>query len=202
MPGRQRILVGLAAIGCFGTLAAGSIFGAFSAQTVNSANEFSAATLSLTASNDAVAEPVYFKQNAVPGDSGNTADSCIEITYTGTVPAEVRLFGKADETGTGLAPGVMLRITEGDGGVDDGCASFTASGSQGDVFGGSGGESLETLRLFSSSWNGGLQLGTWDPGESHVYRFESWLSSGVHPETSQGKNAGSQSFVWEARAGV
>lgn len=202
MPGRQRILVGLAAIGCFGTLAAGSIFGAFSAQTVNSANEFSAATLSLTASNDAVAEPVYFKQNAVPGDSGNTADSCIEITYTGTVPAEVRLFGRTDEAGTGLAPDVVIRITQGEGGVEDGCTSFLPLGSSGDVFGGTLGSSLQAVRTLHSTWNGGFQLGTWTPGESHVFRFESWMNSNANPETAQGKNAGSQSFVWEARAGV
>mgnify|MGYP005824610279 CR=1 FL=1 len=89
-----KLLASLAALACFGSLAGQGIFGAFSAQTVNSANEFSSATLELSASNNAVAEPVYLKTNAVPGDRGDTDHSCIEITYSGTVPAEVRLFGR------------------------------------------------------------------------------------------------------------
>lgn len=198
---RQKVLVSLAAIGCFGTLAAGAIFGAFSAETVNSANRFSSATLNLTASNDAVAEPVYLRENAVPGDRGETEHSCIEITYEGTVPAEVRLFGRTEEPGSGLAPGVMLRITEGDGGVNDGCQSFVPTGAAGNVFGGMDGSSLQTVRTVHSAWSGGLNMGTWMPGESHIYRFESWLSANVDPETAQGKDAGSQAFVWEARAG-
>lgn len=198
---RQKVLVSLAAIGCFGTLAAGDIFGAFSAQTENAGNEFSSATLSLTSSSDAVAEPVYLRENAVPGDRGDTEHSCIEITYNGTVPAEVRLFGRTDQPGSGLAPGVMLRITEGDGGVNDGCASFTATGPSGGVFGGAEGDSLQDLRDHTFSFPTGVSVGTWTPGESRVYRFESWLSPNVDPETAQGKNAGSQAFVWEARAG-
>lgn len=198
---RQKILASLAAIGCFGTLAAGAIFGAFSAQSVNASNQFSSATLTIDTSNDAVTEPVYSRTNAVPGDRGDTEHSCIEVTYTGTVPAEVRLFGRTDEIGTGLAPGVMLRITEGDGGVDDGCDSFTPNGSAGDVFGGASGASLQTVRTIHSTWTGGLPLGSWDPGESHVYRFESWLNPAIDPIEGQGKNAGSQAFVWEARAG-
>lgn len=192
----------LAAIGCFGTLAAHGIFGAFSAQTVNSGNEFSSATLNLTSSNQAMAEPVYAKQNAVPGDSGDTEHSCIEITYTGTVPAEVRLFGNTNEMGTGLADAVMLRVTEGDGGVEDGCATFVAAGEAGDVYGGNEGGSLKSIREFHLSYPRGIELGTWNPGESHVYRFQSWLDPEADPIAMQGRDAGSQSFVWEARAGV
>lgn len=199
---RQKVMASLAAIGCFGTLAAAGIFGAFSAQSVNSFNEFSSATLTLNSSNDAVSQPVYSASNAVPGDSGNTEHSCIEITYTGTVPAEVRLFGEADDLGTGLAPGVMLRISEGDGGVEDGCDSFLPLGDPGDVFGGALGDSLQTIRSIHTLWDNGIQLGTWDPGESHVYRFESWLSASLNPVNMQGKTAGNQSFVWEARAGA
>lgn len=198
---RQKVLASLAAIGCLGTLAAGSIFGAFSAQSVNASNEFSSATLTINTSNDAVAEPVYSRANAVPGDRGDTSHSCIEVTYTGTVPAEVRLFGRTDAIGTGLAPGVMLRITEGDGGVEDGCASFTANDAAGDVFGGAAGASLQTVRDLHGSFPTAFTLGTWQPDESHVYRFESWLSDAVDPETAQGKDAGDQAFVWEARAG-
>lgn len=198
---RQKVLVSLAAIGCFGTLAAGDIFGAFSAQTENAGNEFSSATLSLTSSSDAVAEPVYLRENAVPGDRGDTEHSCIEITYNGTVPAEVRLFGRTDQPGSGLAPDVVMRITRGDGGIGDGCASFVPTGSVGDVFGAALGSSLQTIRTMHSTWDGGLHLGVWQPGESQVFRFESWLSASADPETAQGKNAGSQAFVWEARAG-
>lgn len=198
---RRKLLVSLAAIGCFGTLAAHGIFGAFSAQTVNASNEFSSATLTLTSSNDAVSQPVYAKTNAVPGDSGNTQHSCIEITYSGTVPAEVRLYGRTDAPGTGLAPGVMLRITEGEGGVGNSCSGFTPTGAQGDVFGGASGGSLQEIRDLHFSFPLGFSLGTWTPGESHVYRFESWLSDSVDPTGMQGKNAGQQAFVWEARAG-
>lgn len=199
---RQKVMASLAAIGCFGTLAAAGIFGAFSAQSVNETNEFSSATLTLSSSNDAVAEPVYSRANAVPGDSGNTDNSCIEITYTGTVPAEVRLFGRTTgQQGSGLAPGVMLRITEGDGGVEDGCLSFVPTGSPGGVFGAAAGNSLQTIRDLHFSYPLGFNLGTWSPNESHVYRFESWLSANIDPVAMQGKSAGNQAFVWEARAG-
>lgn len=199
---RQKVLASLAAIGCFGTLAASAIFGAFSAQSVNASNEFSSATLTIDTSNDAVAEPVYSRSNAVPGDRGDTDHSCVEVTYTGTVPAEVRLFGRTDAIGTGLAPGVMLRITEGDGGVDDGCGSFTPNGGAGDVFGGAVGASLQAVRDLHGSYPTAFNLGSWQPGESRIYRFESWLSAAVDPETAQNKTAGNQAFVWEARAGA
>lgn len=197
----RKVLASLAVVAGAGALATYGIFGAFSAETVNAGNEFSSATLELTSSNDALSDPVYFATNAVPGDSGDTADSCIEITYSGTVPAEVRLYGDMITEGDGLAPGVLLRITEGDGGSEDSCASFEPSGSAGDIYGGSSGSDVQTIRILHSSWDQGFNLGTWSPDESRTYRYESWLSPTVDPTDMQGKNAGEQSFVWEARAG-
>lgn len=199
---RRKALASLAALAVLCGLATYGILGAFTAETVNSGNRLSSATLELTSSNDATTEPVYFAENAVPGDPADTEHSCVEITYTGTVPAEVRMYGETISTGSGLAPGVMLRITEGEGGVGSSCQGFVPDGQPGDVFGGSSGESLQEIRNFNGDYVTGFQLGTWNPGDSHVFRFESWLSESVDPITAQGSDAGNQSFVWEARAGA
>ncbi|HZJ28380.1 MAG TPA: hypothetical protein VFD37_00155, partial [Solirubrobacterales bacterium] len=130
---RRKALISLIAIVGLGSLAAYGIHGAFSATTSNAGNEFSSATLELTSSNNATSEPVIFATNAVPGDSGETDHSCIEITYDSQVPAEVSLYDDTTDEGTGLAAGILLKITEGEGGVGD-CQGFTANGTEGDVF--------------------------------------------------------------------
>jgi hypothetical protein len=101
-------------------LLSASTFSAFSGATGNPANTLSAGTVSLT-DNDAGAA-MFALGNLKPGD---TDSGCLQVTYTGSLPALVRLSGTT--TGTGLDQYVDLKVTRGtigSGSFDD-CTGFT-----------------------------------------------------------------------------
>lgn len=64
--------------------------------------------------------------NSRCGPRGSFGSTCITVTYTGTLPADVRLYLRASNlTGT-LAPYLTLQIKEGTGGTSA-CTGFTSS---------------------------------------------------------------------------
>ncbi|OFW62534.1 MAG: hypothetical protein A2135_00930 [Actinobacteria bacterium RBG_16_67_15] len=87
---------------------------AFSAPTSTPANSFAAGDVAL-ADNDSGAA-LFNTANMAPGD---TATGCIEVTYSGSLDAEVRLYG-AVAGGTGLEAYLDLEIERGSGS----CAAF------------------------------------------------------------------------------
>ena len=84
---RTKVLLTVLCAGALGSLAAMSVFGAFSATTTNAGNEFSAGTVAI-GDNDANAA-LYTLSNAKPGDS---VEKCIKVTYTGSLDADVHLY--------------------------------------------------------------------------------------------------------------
>jgi 6-phosphogluconolactonase (cycloisomerase 2 family) len=171
-------------------LLSASTFSAFSGATGNPANTLSAGTVSLT-DNDA-GEAMFALSNLTPGD---TDSGCMQVTYTGSLPALVRLSGTT--TGTGLDQYLDLKVTRGtigSGSFDD-CTGFTADPTNylghgaGVVYNG-------TLAAFADDWTAGLaDPEAWTAGETHAYKFQATLAD---TNAAQGRSV-TQTFTWEAR---
>ena len=169
---------------------------AFSATTDNAGNTFSAGTVTLT-DNDA-GGALLSLSNAKPG---NTDTGCITVSYTGSLPSTVRLYGTTG--GTGLDQYLDLKITRGSfasAPAFDSCTGFTADAT--DYIGaGTGVIYNGTLQGYADDYTTGLvdpTAGTpesWTNPESHVYQIQVTVQDN---NLAQGLNA-TQTFTWEAR---
>jgi len=158
---------------------------AFSDQTGNAANEFAAGTVQLS-DNDAGSALFDGSSLLVPGDS---QVGCIEVTSSGSVDAEVRLFG-ATTGGDGLEPYLDLTVERGTGD----CTTF---GTATEVWGPTDGDLAEFLAAASSYASG---VDSWAPvgggaDDTIPYRIT---------VTQQDDNAAQGlssivSFTWEAQ---
>ena len=155
---RDKVLLSALVVGVLGSLAAAGVFGVFSATTTNAGNEISAGTVALS-DNDA-GSAMYNLNGATPGD---TATSCIKVTYNGSLNSDVRLYSP-DTVGV-LAPYVDMTIEEGtqSSSTFPDCTGFTASG--GPIYSGTldqpGGDALQ---LRDRDRHGPVRLGRLEPG--------------------------------------
>lgn len=189
-----RILLGMAVLVMVLLTTGEGTDAAFSATTGSGGNVFSSGTVSL-ADNDADGA-VLTLANARPGDSDV---GCVLVTYTGSLPADVRLYGGS--TG-GLAPYLELTVergTQGSAPAAD-CTGFTPDATD---YLGSGPGVVHTGRVdgYPADWAGGIVdppsgSQTWSNGESHSYRFTVTL---VDDPAAQGLTSDA-SFTWEARS--
>jgi hypothetical protein len=121
------------------------------------------------------------------------------VTYSGSLPAQVRLYGTT--TGTGLDAYMTLTVTRGtSSSAFDSCATFTPDAT--DYLGqGAGVIYSGTLQGFPDDFATGLHdpktgsEATWTSGTSHAYKF---VVSLPDSDSFSGLTA-SQSFTWEAR---
>jgi hypothetical protein len=134
--------------------------------------------------------------SARPSD---TVTGCIRVTYSGTAPAKVRIFGAAG--GTGLANYLDLTVTRGTlspAAAFGSCATFAADTTN-YLGSGNGIIYLGTVAGFPAAGAGALvdpsaPGATWNTGDVHSYRFQATLRN---DPAAQGKTA-SPSFTWEA----
>ena len=106
MTNRTKILRTLVVLGVLACIAGAGVFSAFSSQTDNPGNVVTAGTVTL-ADNDA-GSALYSLTAAKPGDSQT---SCIKVTYTGSLDADVRLY--TPSTIGELGPNVSLKVEPG-----------------------------------------------------------------------------------------
>jgi hypothetical protein len=194
---RPRLLAtAVAILAVLALLATKPTWSAFSNTTANSANTAAAGTVTLT-DNDAGAA-IFTLTNLVPGDSDS---GCLQVTYTGTLPALVRAHHTT--TGSTLAAALDLTITRGtiaSGSFDD-CTGFTADPvnyaglGTGIIYAG-------TLAGLGSDWTGGLvdpKTATvpeaWTTNEVHAYK----LKLTVRDDNSAQNSTIATSFTFEAQ---
>jgi hypothetical protein len=132
-------------------------------------------TGSVVLTDDDSDQALFSVSGLIPGQSRSR---CLTVGYTGSFPAQVRLYGSPG--GTGLADHLDLQITRGSfaGSGDAGCTGFTADGT---AYLGTGHDPGvvydSTLAAFPTSWNAateepdGTDTGHWLPGDTHAYRF-------------------------------
>ena len=175
----------------------GATLAAYTADTPSSDNRIEAGSVDLNDNDSGSA--LLSLSGAIPGD---TDTGCIKVTYQGSLPSTVRLYGTTG--GTGLDQYLSLKVTRGtysggDPGYDS-CTGFQPDAT--DYIGAGAGVVYDgTLQDYPDDYatavadppGGGAA--TWTTGEQHVYQLEVTLQPNL---AAQGKTA-TQTFTWEAR---
>ena len=180
----RKVLWSVLVVAALGGLAAFGAFSAFSDTTSNPNNEFAAGTVAI--GNNATS-PLYSVTNGEPGTA--SADRCIRITYSGSLPATVKVYRSA--LSGSLGQYLDLTVTKGTGTQED-CSDFSAGAS---VY-------SSTLDAFGTDWATGLALtngsgdAAWGNGDAVTYRFSAAIQD---DNAANGLDTGVHSFTWEAR---
>jgi predicted ribosomally synthesized peptide with SipW-like signal peptide len=184
----RKVLRTLAVVGVLAALAGVGAFSVFSDFTDNENNQVTAGTVNIDDNDGGTA--LYNFTNAKPGQSA--AARCIRVDYTGTLPANVKLY--TTSTIGALGPNVNLKVeagTQGTFAAD--CTGFTSQQTLFDA----------ALSTFPTTYAGGVSdfpnsETSWDNGESVVYKFTATLSAST-PNGQQGASTGLHTFRWEAQ---
>jgi hypothetical protein len=185
MNNARKILWSILVVAALGGLAAFGAFSAFSDTTSNPNNSFAAGTVSIGSN---AVSPLYSVSNGAPGTA--SANHCIKITYSGSLPATVKAYRSA--LSGSLGQYLDLTVTKGTGDQED-CSDFVAGSS---VYTG-------TLDAFGTDFSTGLALtnasnsATWSNGNAVTYRFSAVIQDN---DAAEGQNTGSHSFTWEAQS--
>ena len=185
----RAILATVLIVGAVGLVAGAGTFAAFSATSGNTGNTFAAGTVAL-ADNDA-GSAMWSVTNRIPGD---TVTTCIRLSYTGTLPADVKLYS-ASAVNT-VDQYLNLSIDKGTmpgGTTFPNCTGFSSAST---IYSG-------TVQGFKNSNNAyGNGVGAypgaqtqWNQNDTVVYRFTVTLQNNIG---AQGLTS-TTSFTWEAR---
>lgn len=194
MSNRTKVLRTLLVLGVVACIAGAGVFSAFSSKTDNPGNVVTAGTVELEDNDGGTA--LYAMTAAKPGDS---KQSCIKVTYKGSLPATVKLF--TPSTIGELGSSVSLRIEAGTqtASTFPSCEGFTAFSSGGTLFEDTlakfGAEKNSFATGISTFPNGATK---WETNSSVVYRVTATLSASA-PESAQGKTTGTHILRWEAQ---
>ncbi|HSS34193.1 MAG TPA: hypothetical protein VLL27_13015 [Solirubrobacterales bacterium] len=194
MSNRSKVLRTLLVLGIVACIAGAGVFSAFSSQTDNPGNVITAGTVVLADNDGGTA--LYAMTAAKPGES---TTSCIKVSYTGSLPATVKVL--TPSTIGELGTSVTLKIEPGTQATSTfpSCTAFTPD---------SGGALFEgTLAAFAAEHNSfangvadfpGTSATKWVTNDSVVYRITATLSAAA-PESAQGKTTGTHILRWEAQ---
>lgn len=190
----RRVLLSLLAVGLTGAAIGATTFSAFSSTTANPNNQLTAGTVAI-GDNDAGGALVSLT-NAKPGD---TSSRCILVTYTGSLPANVRLYGSVTGTLGGYVDLTVTRGTDSSPSFSS-CANFTADATN-YIGSGAGVVYSGLLSGFPTSASAGNEPtagspATWSTSTAHSYRIAATLRSDA-PAAAQGATA-NVTFTWEA----
>ena len=184
MNNARKVLWSILVVAALGGLAAFGAFSAFSDTTSNANNDFAAGTV--TIGNNA-SSPLYSVSNGKPGTA--SADHCIKITYSGSLPATVKLY-RGSLSGT-LGQYLDVTVTKGTGNQEN-CSDFSAGAS---AYSGTL-QSLGTDFGTGTALTNGSNSATWSNGDAVTYKFSAVIQDN---NAAKGLNTGTHSFTWEAR---
>jgi hypothetical protein len=158
---------------------------AFTASTANGSNTFTAGTVTL--SDDDSGSVMFNLSDMKPGD---TATKCVNVIYTGSLAADVKLYGTVG--GTGLATYLATTVDVGTGatgGASTDCTGFTLGSTLHN-------DSLEAFGTAHTDYASGVAgfTGATNPS-TRSYRVTVTLQDN---NLAQGKSA-SVAFTWEAQ---
>lgn len=157
------------------------------AGTTDSAGGWASGTVQVT--DDAAGVALFDPAQDGLLDGGDTAEHCIQVTYTGTITTNVHIRMYATASGP-LAPYLDTVITEGTGGGAGSCDGFTPGKT---VYTGT----LASLPGFHGSFNSGMA--DWNPsapGHAKTYRIRTTVQD---TNAAKAKTA-TATFTWEARS--
>ncbi len=119
----KKVLRTVVVLGLIGAFAAVGAFSAFSSQTENPNNQITAGTVDL-ADNDS-GNALYNLTNAKPSDP---QQRCIEVSYTGSLASEVKMYRVPGAALGALAADVTVTVQSGTQATPSfpGCTGFTS----------------------------------------------------------------------------
>lgn len=176
-------------------LAGAATWSNLNATATNPSNSFSTGTVALTSNSPGSA--VLSLSAAKPGEAST---GCIRITYTGTLPAELKLYGTG--TGSGLNQYLQLVLTRGSFSgtpASGSCTGFTADTTN-YISQGAGVIYSGTLAALPASAASALEdptsasPATWNNQSTHGYQFQVTVLGNA---AAQGLN-GQETFTFEA----
>ena len=189
MPSLRKLsLTGLIA-GVVATAAGFGVFAAYSATTSNTGNSFGSGSVAI-GDNDGGSAALYSGSNKKPGDS---VTSCIQVTYTGTLAAGVRLY-----TPSTITDGSAFNLT-----VERGTQSTGAFPGCGDFSPGSvayDGPLGSFPTTYATGIPGKAAAAAWAQNDSVAYRFTITVNDDPTPNAHTSTTfTGAHEFTWEAR---
>ncbi len=182
---RIKILAVMVAVFAASFIAVQATSAAFSAQTSNAGNDFTAGSVSLS-DNDAGSAMFSGASLLKPGD---VQVGCIEVTYSGSLDSVVHLYGSTTG-GTGLEAYLDLQVERGDGT----CAAFGTATTVWATTDGDLGEFLAAAANYGSGIDSWAPTGG-GPDDTVPYRF---TITQQDDNAAQGLTS-TVSFVWEAQ---
>jgi hypothetical protein len=187
----RKLILSALVLGAGGLAAGAGTFSAFSATTGNPGNGFSAGTVTL-GDDDAGAALVSLPANARPGDSSTR---CIRVSYSGSLPAQVKLYASVSG---GLADHLTLTVTRGTQATPSfpSCTGFAADSAD-YGYGPNGILYQGKVSGLPATYAGGIAdpAASWTNGDAHSYRYVVTVDN---TPAAQGLTA-SATFNWEAR---
>jgi predicted ribosomally synthesized peptide with SipW-like signal peptide len=183
----RKILRSLVVLGVVGAVATAGAFSAFSSQTENPGNQITAGTVEIE-DNDSNGA-LYNIATAKPNDP---KENCIEVKYTGSLPANVKMYRAPGALG-GLATYANIKVEYGTQASPSfpSCTSFNSVGTlyDGDLPG------------FATDYANGYGAtpgvdGDWDLNETLVYRVTVSIDDNA---AAEGLSTGAHALRWEAQ---
>ena len=193
---RRGLAVSFVLVALWGTAAGIATHAAFSDTTVDGGNTFDVGTVDIDDDDNGQALLAM-----TAGSPGASDIGCITVTFRGTLPSNVRLYGTT--AGTGFDQYVDLTVERGTWSgappAFGACTGFTPDATN-YIGAGAGVVYSGTLTDFPDSFAAGIVDGggtpeAWTTDESRPYRFTATVTD---TNGAQGLNA-SQTFTWEAR---
>ncbi|GAC1324030.1 MAG: hypothetical protein NVSMB13_04810 [Mycobacteriales bacterium] len=193
----RRLLVAAAVLPALMGAVGTATYSAFSSTTVNAGNSLAAGTVYI--SDNSAGTAMYVASNKKPAD---VVQSCIKVTYTGTLAADVHLY--TTSAVNALAQYVDLTVDKGtySGPVPafPSCAGFVADGG-GPAYAGS----LSGFATAKNSYLAGIPVypgaqTTWNQNDTSVFRFTLTVQDNNAANGGSGGplSTGSHAFTWEA----
>ena len=165
---------------------------AFTATTSNSGNQIESGSVAIGDS-DAGSGVLYNALDQKPGSSNGPTPKCINVTYSGTLGAVVKLYRGAVSNGDKFHLKVE-RGTGAAGGASMDCTGFSSTSTPFD----------NTLDQFPTTYAGGIDGkaggAAWSQSESVSYRFTIYTVDNSTPNARTSEyDSGAHSFTWEAQ---
>ena len=165
---------------------------AFTATTSNSGNRIESGSVAIGDS-DADSGVLYNALDQKPGSSNGPTPKCINVTYSGTLGAVVKLYRDAVSNGDKF----HLKVERGTGAAGGSSMDCTGFGSPSTAFD-------NTLDQFPTTYAGGIDGkaggAAWSQGESVSYRFTIYTVDNSTPNARTSEyDSGAHSFTWEAQ---
>jgi hypothetical protein len=189
---KRKILLTLLIVGVLGSVAAFGTYSAFTGTTTNSGNSFAAGTVVISDASG-LGTALFNVTDQAPG---HTTQKCIEIAYTGSLPATVHMFQSGAANGTKF----QIQVERGSGlsnlGTRGDCTGFTST---------STGFANADLSTFGTDYTSGMAGQASDAAWSNPTNVDYRIT--VQPKDDPIANAhtsavstGSFSFTWEAHS--